>query len=78
MIMTNPLHLQSCVLSVRFMASFVNIYRRLEPTLAASRKPRFAICKPRYVATYPPPLPFFLCVWLPMQPTTQGRFLGDP
>lgn len=43
--MTNLLHLQPSVHYVRFMASFVNIYRRLGPPLAASRKPRFAISK---------------------------------
>lgn len=79
MIMTNPLHLQSCVLSVRFMASFVNIYRRLEPTLAASRKPRFAICKRRYVATYPPPLPLFFCVFgCPCNPRRRVASLVTP
>lgn len=55
MIMTNPLHLQSCVLSVRFMASFVNIYRRLEPPLAASQT-----ALRRYIST-PTPL-FSLCL----------------
>lgn len=60
--MTNLLHLQSCV---RFMASFVNIYRRLELPLVALWKFRFALTERRCGV-----------VWLPMWPVMQGWSVG--